>query len=126
MAVSDLASLAMIVQGMFFVVSIGLLSYQVRENTRLVKAANTQRVVELFAPFHLSLAQDRALAELWRRGAQHFDELDDIDQVYYLSVLTWWLVLHEDIYHQWSSATRSPQIRLTSGGTGGRAISPDN
>ncbi len=42
------------------------------------------------------------MTELWRQGARRFDELDDIDQVRYLSLLTWGLVLHENIYHQWS------------------------
>ncbi len=73
MALSDLASIAIIVQGILFVVSIVLVWYQLRENTKLVRAANTQKLVELSVPFNLRLAQD----------------------------LTWWLTLHENIYHQW-------------------------
>jgi len=101
MALSDLASLAIIVQGMLFVVSIGLVWYQLRENTKLVRAANTQSLVELSSPFYLQLAQDRALTELWRQGTQRFDELDEIDKERYFYLLTWWLMLHENIYHQW-------------------------
>jgi len=101
MTLSDLASLAITIQGFLFVVSIGLVWYQLRENTKLVRAANTQKLVELSAPFNFQLAQDRALTELWRQGTQGIDELDEIDRERYFYVLTWWLMLHENIYHQW-------------------------
>jgi hypothetical protein len=101
MSLSDLASIAIIVQGILFVVSIGLVWYQLRENTKLVRAGNTQKLVELSAPFNFQLAQDRALTELWRQGTQRFDDLDEVDRERYFYLLTWWLMLHENIYHQW-------------------------
>ena len=101
MTLSDLASLAIVVQGFLFVVSIGLLWYQLRENTKLVRAANTQKLVDLSVPFNLRLAQDRELAELWQQATQRFDELDEIDKNRYFNLLTWWLMLHENIYPQW-------------------------
>ncbi len=101
MALSDLASIAIIAQGVLFIVSIGLVWYQLRENTKLVRAANTQKLVELSTPFYFQLAQDRALIELWNQATQRFDELDDIDKQRYFNLLTWWLMLHENIYHQW-------------------------
>ena len=101
MSLSDLASLAIIIQGMLFIISIGLVWYQLRENTKLVRVANTQKLVELFTPFNLQLAQDRSLSQLWRQATQHFDELDEIDKDRYFNLLTCWLMLHENIYHQW-------------------------
>lgn len=53
MSLSDLASFAIIVQGFLFVVSIALVWYQLHENTKLVRAANTQKLVELSVPFNL-------------------------------------------------------------------------
>ncbi len=102
MSLGDLASVAIIVQGVFFIVSIILVWYQLRENTKLVRAANTQKLVELFAPFNLQLAQDRVLAELWTQGAQRLNDLDEIDRERYFNLLTWWLMMHENVYHQWS------------------------
>jgi hypothetical protein len=101
MSLSDLASIAIIVQGLLFIISIGLLWYQLRENTRLTRAANTQKLVELSVPFYLQLAQDRDLSELWSQARKRFDEFDEIDQSRYFNLLTWWLMLHENIYHQW-------------------------
>ncbi|GAC1662823.1 MAG: hypothetical protein PVS3B1_38480 [Ktedonobacteraceae bacterium] len=101
MSLNDLASVAIIVQGIFFVVSIILVWYQLRKNTKLVRAANTQKLVELSSPFNFQLAQSRDLTDLWKRGAQEND-LDEIDQERYYNLLNWWLMLHENIYHQWS------------------------
>ena len=101
MSLNDLASIAIVVQGFLFIVSIGLVWYQLRENTRLTRTANTQKLVELFSPFNLQLAQDRGLTELWRRATQNFDELDEIDQERYFNLLNWLLILHENMYHQW-------------------------
>ena len=102
MSLSDLASIAIIVQGILFIVSIGLVWYQLRENTKLVRTANTQKLVELSSPFNLQLAQNRELTMLWKQGGQGIDNLDEIDRERYFNLLTWWLVLHENIYHQWS------------------------
>ena len=101
MTLSDLASVAIIIQGFLFIVSIGLVWYQLRENTKLVRTSNTQKLVELFTPFNLQLAQDRSLSQLWRQGTQNFDELDDIDKDRYFNLLNCWLMFHENIYHQW-------------------------
>ena len=102
MSLSDLASIAIIVQGIFLVVSVVLVWYQLRENTRLIRTANTQKLVELSSPFNLQIAQSRELATLWLQGAQKLDDLDEIDRERYFNLLTWWLQLHENIYHQWS------------------------
>ena len=102
MSLSDLASIAIIAQGIMFIVSIFLVWYQLRENTKLIRTANTQKLVEMSTPFNLQIAQDRGLAELWLQGAQRLDDLDDIDRERYFNLLTWWLQLHENIYHQWS------------------------
>lgn len=102
MSLNDLASIAIIVQGIFFVISIYLVWYQLRENTKLIRTANTQKLVELSTPFNLQLAQDRELSRLWRLGGQNIDELDELDRERYFNLLTWWLILHENIYHQWS------------------------
>ena len=102
MSLSDLASIAIIVQGVLFVVSIFLVWYQLRENTKLIRTSNTQKLVELSTPFTLQLAQDRELTTLWLQGGLQLENLDEIDRERYFNLLTWWLMLHENIYHQWS------------------------
>jgi len=99
---TNLVNISFIAQGILLLISIGLVWYQLRENTRLIRISNAQKLVELSSPFNLQLAQDRALAELWLQGTRGLDQLDEVDRERYFNLLTWWLVLHESIYHQWS------------------------
>lgn len=101
MSLNDLASIAIIVQGAVLIVSVFLVWYQLKENTKLIRTSNTQKLVELFSPFYLQIAQDRELAALWLQGPKRLDDMDEVDRERYFSLLTWWLALHENIYHQW-------------------------
>lgn len=100
-SLNDVADIAMTTQGVLFIFSIVLVWYQLRENTNLVRAANTQKLVELSTPYYLQMAQSRDLTGLWQRGTQNFAELDEIDRERYFNLVIWWLMLHENIYHQW-------------------------
>src|SRR5450755_1500307 len=100
MSLSDLASIATIVQGIFVNVSISFIWYQLHETTRLTRAANTQNLMGLSSPFNLQLIQDREMATLWVNGAAQYDKMDTIDKRRYHELLIWWLMLHENIYHQ--------------------------
>jgi hypothetical protein len=100
MNLSDWANIATIVQGVFVIVSIGFVLYQLRESTRLTRAANTEKLVELTSPFHLQLVQDEETARLWVQGAKEFDAMNKVDQQRYHGLLMFWLVFHQNIYHQ--------------------------
>jgi hypothetical protein len=80
MSLSDWANIAIIVQGVVIIVSLGFVFYQLRENARLTRAANTQKLVELTSPFALQLMQDRSTAELWVHGAHMWDTMDHVDR----------------------------------------------
>jgi hypothetical protein len=103
MQLSALADIATIVESFFVIVSVLFIWREVRENTRLTKAANMQSLVELTSPFNMQLIQDRKLAEYWVHGAKTFPEMDEVEKYRYHSMLTWWLILHENIYYQWKN-----------------------
>ncbi len=92
MSLSDWANIAIIVQGIVIIVSLGFIFYQLRENARLTRAANTQKLVELTSPFTLQLMQDRGTAELWVQGAQKYETMDSVDRERYSTLLSWWLI----------------------------------
>src|SRR5687767_10087993 len=97
------ASIVTIIQGIFFVISVFFIWYQIRERNRLTRAANNQALVELASPFLLQLSQDRYLAELWVNGTKNYDTMDAVDQFRYIQLLAWWLILHENAYFQYRS-----------------------
>ena len=100
MSLSDWANIAIIVQGIVIIVSLGFVFYQLRENARLTRAANTQKLVELTSPFALQLMQDRSTAELWVHGAHKWDTMDSVDRERYTHLVSWWLIFYANIYYQ--------------------------
>jgi len=104
MNLSDWANIATIVQAVLVPVSIGISTYfvlyRLRESTRLTRAANTEKLVELTSPLHLQLVQDRETARLWVQGADEWNTMDEVSKERYYGLLMFWLVFHQNIYHQ--------------------------
>lgn len=95
-----LANIVSIVQGVFVIISVFFIWYQIRDRNRLSRAAITQSLVELSSPFLIQLSQDRKLAELWVNGSRNYDTMDEVERFRYQQLLFWWLILHENIYYQ--------------------------
>jgi hypothetical protein len=68
MVLHDWADLSIIGQGVFLPLSILILIWQVRKQSKLTRAANAQSLVEIASPFNLALVQDASIAELWRHA----------------------------------------------------------
>jgi hypothetical protein len=101
MTLHDWADVSIIAQGILLPLSILILIWQVWKQSKLTRAANAQSLVEIASPFHLALVQDATVAELWRSGASKFSEMEPVQQERYMGLLTWWIMLHENIHNQW-------------------------
>jgi hypothetical protein len=97
---ADLAGVATIITAVFVIISVWCVWRQLRENTRLARAANAQSLVEISSPFTMGIIHDRGMAELWVRGAHDLAAMDEVDRRRYMSMLSWWLILQENIYYQ--------------------------
>jgi len=100
MTLSQWADISSIVQGAVVPLSLLLLLWQLRKQTKLTRAANAQSLVEIASPFNLALVQDPEMAELWRTGAERYPKMKLAEAARYINLLTWWLLLHENIYLQ--------------------------
>jgi hypothetical protein len=101
MRLADWANLSIVVQGVLLPLSLFILIWQLRQQTKLTRAANAQSLVEIASPFNLALVQDPAMAELWRDGSASFAKMDSTLQSRYVNMLLWWILLHENIHNQW-------------------------
>jgi hypothetical protein len=97
-AIETTEAIAGIIESLFVVVSVVLIVVQLRKQTELARAANSQSMFELSSPFNLELVRDRDFARLWLQGP---DAADPVDVFRHESLITWWLLLHENIYFQW-------------------------
>lgn len=97
---SIIADVAGIMSSIAVVISILFIAYQTYINNKLSKAANTQALVELSMPFNMLLIQDPAVLDLWENGAATYDQLPLLDKKRYETILTVWLIHHENIFYQ--------------------------
>jgi hypothetical protein len=97
----DLGNISLMIGALVAVLSVVLLFRELRENNKLTRAANTQALVELSAPFFMGLIQDRKMAELYVLGSKEGAEMDEVDRYRYRSLVSWWLVFHENAFYQW-------------------------
>jgi hypothetical protein len=100
MTLDEWADISAIVQGAVVPLSLLLVFWQLRKQAKLTRAANAQSLVEIASPFNLALVQDREMAELWRTGGDRYPEMEAPEATRYINLLIWWLLLHENIYHQ--------------------------
>jgi len=96
-----LVDTASILGSISLVVSVLLLFRELRVNNRLTRAGNTQALVSLSSPFYMGVIQDRTLAQLYARGGQDVESMDEVDRYRYNSLLVWWLIFHENVFYQW-------------------------
>jgi hypothetical protein len=96
MRLQDWANLAAVVQ----VVAVAAVLYQLYLSTRLTRAANTQRILEVAAPFLLQLVQDADVAKLWHAGPDDVARMTEIEKSRYMQMISFWLLIHENVYHQ--------------------------
>jgi hypothetical protein len=98
---ADVGNIALVVQAVVVSISLVFIWRQLSEAVRLTKAANAQKLVELSSPFNLQLIQNPEVYKLWIKADDEWDKMDEINRGRHYELLTWWLILHENIYHQW-------------------------
>jgi hypothetical protein len=94
------ANIATVVEAIVVAVSIFFIWKQLRQQTKLIRIANTQALVDISSPFNLELIKDPKMAALWVRGSKDYDTFDEVGQYQYKSLLIWWLIFQENIFYQ--------------------------
>jgi TRAP-type C4-dicarboxylate transport system permease small subunit len=110
------ASIATIIQAVVVIISLWLIwrqvqqqTVQIKQQTELTKIANTQALVGLSSPFNLELIKDAQMAALWVKGAEEYDNFDEVKKYQYESLLIWWLIFLENVYYQWNKGLLDQQ-----------------
>jgi hypothetical protein len=96
----DWARLATIVGAFAIPISALALWYPLHFQQRLAQVANAQVLTGLAASLNLQLVQDKEVAKYWLEGPAQFDSYGELDRFRYTQLLTWWLLLHENVFIQ--------------------------
>lgn len=86
------------------------LAIQIRNNTREVKTENIHRVTDSFNQLSLMIASDKDLAELWHKGMQNYDDLNDSEKARFEFI---WLAafrIYDSLYFQIKRGTGETEL----------------
>lgn len=107
-----LANLGEFFGGMFVVVSLVYLAYQVRQNTRSLRSENYARLLDGMSTLQSRLAMDAELNHLFIVGAEDPSRLSRADRVRFSWALYELFGTAEFMYHQWQEGTLPPVVWL--------------
>jgi len=110
--ISLLADFATIASGIALTLSVLFVGYELRVNARLARASNAQSLVEISTSFIIGIMQNRETARFWTVGHSGFRDMDELDQTRYLTLITWWLIFHENIHLQYHKKLLDKDIYL--------------
>jgi hypothetical protein len=94
------ASITQIAQTGIVFISIIIIWYQLKQQTKLTRSANIQTLFELASPLSIQVMQDRTLAKLIYEGHKEYEDFDEVDKFRYRATLIWRLTFQENIYYQ--------------------------
>jgi hypothetical protein len=100
-----LGAIGEIVGAAAVIVTLGYLAVQMRQNTRAVRAAAFQQVVDSFAEFSSSLSHDRELMEVVIAGNKDFNALNELDRSRYDLAMRSFMRRSENVFFQSEQGT---------------------
>lgn len=100
MSLQELAWLGGTMSGIGVLFTILYASIQIRNNTRAVRAAAFQQVVNSFAAISFDIARDRQLSEIYIAGSRDFAALSELDRARFSLMLLSFLRRAENVFFQ--------------------------
>lgn len=76
---------------------------QLRQQTSLTRAANSQALANLVSPMNMELVRNAEIAELWQRHSKGSDkpiEKPEVEEEQYTALLATYLIFYENMYIQ--------------------------
>ena len=105
MTLEDLGNIGEAVSGIAVIVTIVYLAIQIRQNTKAVRTAAFQQVVDSFAEFSASLSHDRELVQIVINGNRDYDALNELDRGRYDLAMRSFLRRSENVFFQSEQGT---------------------
>jgi hypothetical protein len=109
MSLQDWANLGEAIGGVAVVITLAYLAHQIRQNSRMVRAATYQQVADSLAEFSAMLMQSPDLADLYARGSrQGLASLGEIERERCRNAFMTFFRRAENIFYQQTQGTLEP------------------
>lgn len=99
--ITNAGDLAQIVESIAVIGSILFIATQLRQQTRLAKASNSQLLVNASSSFVLSIGSKPDLMKLYATGGRDFDALKPEEKEQFRYLVGWWLTFFENVVYQY-------------------------
>jgi hypothetical protein len=100
LTISSAADLFSIFASLAVAVSLLFIGHQVKQQTRLAKAANSQAFVNVASSFVLAVGSSKELMAFYKCGAETFEKLEESEKARYQYLVAWWLTFYENVQYQ--------------------------
>jgi hypothetical protein len=107
---SDLANLAQALAAAATVLSLLFVGYQIRQNTRALKATSHHAITDSFNALSALIASDQNTARIWRRGMADLANLDEDEAVSFSYFALANMRIFETLYYQYQAGTMEAQL----------------
>ena len=108
MSLSDLANIGEFVGGIAVIATLVYLAIQIRQNTRSVRSATFQSVVDSFTDYTFELSKDAELTRLYLHGLNEPDQLSEQDSQRFHFLMLTIIRRFESAFQQQSSMMLTP------------------
>jgi hypothetical protein len=101
MSLSDLASVASVINGVAVAISLIFVGFQLLQNTRAVRASSSQALSSNYQQLASSIIEHNDFARIWRVGIADISDLTDDEVVRFVSFLSGVFRFFEAMRLQW-------------------------
>jgi len=91
-------------------VSILFVGYQIRQNTKAIRATSHHAVTDSFNAINTLLMSDQNAARIFRLGMEGLDSLNDDERVSYSYMLLGYMRIFETLYYQYNNGTMDKKL----------------
>ena len=98
MSLEEFAKLGAVLSGVGVMLGLIYFAIELRHNTRAVRAAAFQQIVNSFAQVSFDIARDKSLMSLFLRAGREFSALDEVEQSQYGYMMLSYLRRAESVF----------------------------
>jgi hypothetical protein len=110
MTLAELSDISQALGAVAVFASLIFVGYQIRQNTRALKATSHHAIADSFNALNTLLVTDPRVARLWRLGMADWDALDEDDRTSVSFMLLGYMRIFETLHYQYGTGVLGPKL----------------
>lgn len=110
MTTADISNIAQAIAAAATVLSLLFVGFQIRQNTRALKATSHHAITDSFNAINALIIDDQNTASIWRRGWGGLEQLDADEAMSFSYMMLAYMRIFETLYYQYKTGTMEEQL----------------